>query len=330
MQSVAEDLKAAPAGKDAPPFTPAQIQSWRQRQFPCLHKNDPQARHTKPTVYLDHAGASLFPKSLMDALSAEFLKSPPGNPHSSTAMRQRVDAVREAVLKFVGASPSEFCVVFTSGATAALRLVGDCFDWQPGSTFGYTHDNHTSVLGIREIAQEHGCGVFAFDMNDQSTWSYRQPRSPSVAYIKDRMKQFNGGNSAIAEISQTAPHLIAVSAESNFDGARLDLSRLSALRPGPDDRYGLQKTFVLVDGSKLTQTIDLDAYPGVDFFAMSFYKMFGLPTGLGALVARITAVTQLIPSTSPARWDDYATFVVPNREPTVLRWRRSGCSVLHV
>ena len=40
--------------------------------------------------------------------------------------------------------------------TGALKLVGEAFPWQDGSQFVYTQDNHNSVLGIRELALDHG------------------------------------------------------------------------------------------------------------------------------------------------------------------------------
>nr|POE73152.1 molybdenum cofactor sulfurase [Quercus suber] len=44
---------------------------------------------------------------------------------------------------------------------------------------------------------------------------------------------------------------------------------------------------VLVDAAKgcATEPPDLSKYP-VDFVVISFYKIFGYPTGLGALIAR--------------------------------------------
>lgn len=54
------------------------------------------------------------------------------------------------VLNFFNASPREYKCIFTSGATAALKLVGETFPWSSQSTFMYTMENHNSVLGIRE------------------------------------------------------------------------------------------------------------------------------------------------------------------------------------
>jgi molybdenum cofactor sulfurtransferase len=44
----------------------------------------------------------------------------------------------------------EYICVFTSGATSALKLVGEAFPWSAESEYWYTVENHNSVLGIRE------------------------------------------------------------------------------------------------------------------------------------------------------------------------------------
>lgn len=45
--------------------------------------------------------------------------------------------MRERVLKFFNASPSDYSVVFTSGATGALHTVGEVFPWSKNSKFYY-------------------------------------------------------------------------------------------------------------------------------------------------------------------------------------------------
>ena len=50
----------------------------------------------------------------------------------------------------------EYFVIFTSGATGAIKLVCDMFPWQTStgiaSTLCYTENVHTSVLSMREFA----------------------------------------------------------------------------------------------------------------------------------------------------------------------------------
>lgn len=42
-------------------------------------------------------------------------------------------------------------MIFTSGATQALKTVAETFDFN-GGTLAYLEDNHTSVLGMRKFA----------------------------------------------------------------------------------------------------------------------------------------------------------------------------------
>lgn len=58
------------------------------------------------------------------------------------------------VLDYCKASPKDYKCIFTSGATAALKLVGEAFPWSHQSSFVYTTENHNSVLGIREYPSE--------------------------------------------------------------------------------------------------------------------------------------------------------------------------------
>ncbi|CAM9709832.1 unnamed protein product, partial [Choristocarpus tenellus] len=117
----------------------------------------------KGLVYLDHAGATLFGASQLHEVSAGLLGAVHGNPHSqgpiSSVTASRIDAVRLAVLQHFGANPSEWSVVFTSGATASLKLVGEQFPWSNHSFFAHSMVSHNSVLGIREYARAGGAGV---------------------------------------------------------------------------------------------------------------------------------------------------------------------------
>lgn len=57
-----------------------------------------------------------------------------------------------SVLSHFGVDSSEYSVIFTSGATAAIKLVGEGFNYGDDGCLCYLTDNHTSILGIREYA----------------------------------------------------------------------------------------------------------------------------------------------------------------------------------
>ena len=90
--------------------------------------------------------------------------------------------------------------------------------------------------------------------------------------------------------------LFAFPAESNFSGRRYPGSLVSRAQNGEfghrnESGTGLKgsnaKWKVLVDTAKYCATgcFDLSAFPA-DFAVLSFYKIFGYPTGLGCLVVK--------------------------------------------
>lgn len=73
------------------------------------------------------------------------------NPHSRSPSSAQtsiaIDRIRSRVLtELFGLSSEdskEWDVVFTSGATASLKLVGDGFPWQQGARLRYLKQSHT-------------------------------------------------------------------------------------------------------------------------------------------------------------------------------------------
>lgn len=102
----------------------------------------------------------------MDLFSRRMISDLYGNPHSANGPAQRsgeaVDRVRARTLRFLGADPAHFDVVFVANATAGVKLVAEAFrDLAEGSRarrfwYGYHKDAHTSLVGVRELAPR-GC-----------------------------------------------------------------------------------------------------------------------------------------------------------------------------
>eukprot|EP01006_Ploeotia_vitrea_P056724 TRINITY_DN68123_c2_g10_i1.p1 TRINITY_DN68123_c2_g10~~TRINITY_DN68123_c2_g10_i1.p1 ORF type:complete len:882 (+),score=65.05 TRINITY_DN68123_c2_g10_i1:71-2647(+) len=82
----------------------------------------------------------------------------------------------------------------------------------------------------------------------------------------------------------TTHHLFAMPAMCNFSGKRYNLDSITTIqnRPQSEGQWS-----VVLDASALVgkYTLDLSANKP-DFVTLSFYKMFGYPTGLGALLIR--------------------------------------------
>ncbi|HEU4885017.1 MAG TPA: aminotransferase class V-fold PLP-dependent enzyme [Longimicrobium sp.] len=221
-------------------------------------------------VYLDYTGSALYPDSLVRA-HAELLRDGVfGNPHSdspaSRASTGMLEGARAAVLRFFDADPAEYEVCFTANCSGALRLVGEAFPFVPGSRFVLSADNHNSVNGIRQFAGRRGA---------------------EVRYIPlDAELRLRGVEQALADADPHHPHLFAFPAQSNFSGVRHPLRLVSEAR---------ERGFhVLVDAAAYAPTsrLSLREVPA-DFVALSFYKMFGYPTGIGALIARREALEGL-------------------------------------
>ena len=177
-------------------------------------------------------------------------------------------------------------MIFTSGSTAALKLVAEAFPWASpgpeggGSCFCYLTDSHTSVVGMREVAAA---------MNVTSI-----PVRPEDMGSADRQDAAVAGHPAGGPAGQP-PHLFCYPAQSNFCGTRYPLSWIGEVKSGrrrPASRPG--KWFVLLDAAAFVGTSPLDlSVHQADFVPLSFYKIFGFPTGLGALLVNNRAAPLL-------------------------------------
>ncbi len=224
-------------------------------------------------VYMDYTGGGLYAASQLREHMRLLEAGVFGNPHSvnptSHASTELVERARARVLEFFGASPDEYTAIFTPNATGALRLVGESYPFQPGDRFLLTFDNHNSVNGIREFARARGA---------QTT--YVPSVAPELRVDEDVLEQY---------LSQTAGshhNLFAFPAQSNFSGVQHPLEWIGRAQAAGFD--------VLLDAAAYVPTNRLDLsvwHP--DFVTLSFYKMFGWPTGVGCLIARHEALAKL-------------------------------------
>ncbi|KAL3503734.1 hypothetical protein ACH5RR_038183 [Cinchona calisaya] len=272
-------------------------------------KNIDQLRATEfkrlgeEVVYLDHAGATLYSESQLDSIFKDLNSNLYANPHSqSDCSLNTSDRIREArtqVLNYFNAPPKEYSVIFTSGATAALKLVGESFPWSSQSTFMYSMENHNSVLGIREYALNQGAAALAVDIEE--TVEHGESRSPKSAI---RIFQHNELRRSERRLSKEDPtcgiyNLFAFPSECNFSGTRFNLNLVKLIKEDSDTVLeGSPRSrgcwMVLIDAAKgcATEPPDLSKYKA-DFVVISFYKIFGYPTGLGALIVRSEAAKLL-------------------------------------
>nr|XP_005586917.1 PREDICTED: molybdenum cofactor sulfurase isoform X2 [Macaca fascicularis] len=256
-------------------YGPGSLRELRAREFGRL----------AGTVYLDHAGATLFSQSQLESFTNDLMENTYGNPHSqnisSKLTYDTVEQVRYRILAHFHTTAEDYTVIFTSGSTAALKLVAEAFPWvsqgpeSSGSQFCYLTDSHTSVVGMRNVTM--AINVTSTPVRPEDLWSAEE-RGASVSDPDCQL-----------------PHLFCYPAQSNFSGVRYPLSWIEEVKSGrlhPVSTPG--KWFVLLDAASYVSTspLDLSAHQA-DFVPISFYKIFGFPTGLGALLVHNRAAPLL-------------------------------------
>ncbi|KAI1146183.1 molybdenum cofactor sulfurase [Nemania diffusa] len=238
------------------------IEAIRKEEFPMLHDS----------IYLDHAGTTLYSKSLVDSFATEMVANLYGNPHSASASSQyttlRIENVRHRVLQFFNADPAEFDLVFVANATAGIKLVSDAFRGFPeGFNYCYHQACHTSLVGVRQEAENSYC----LDSDGVDKW-------------------MTGEHFDLKITPSPRPTLFAYPAQSNMDGRRHPLRWCQQLRRASAST-GCQ-VYTLLDAAAYAATSPLDlsnAETAPDFTVVSFYKIFGFPDLGGLIVKRDTS-----------------------------------------
>ena len=253
-------------------------------------------------VYLDYTGGSLYAASQLEAAHAPARDTVYGNPHSvnptSSAATVLVEQARAAVLRYFNAPESEYACIFTPNATGALRLVGEAYPFAPGDRFLALFDNHNSVNGIREFARAKGAQT-----------AYVPLEAPDLRVADGLLERY------LDDARPDGRNLFAYPAQSNFSGVKHPLEWIATAQERGWD--------VIVDSAAFVPTsrLDLSAWKP-DFVPISFYKMFGYPTGIGALLARRAALERL-----KRPWFSGGTVVAANVQgDLVVRCPATRCS----
>jgi len=216
-------------------------------------------------VYLDYTGAGLHAASQVHEHAQMLSDHVLGNPHSaspsSMATTHRVEQARAAVLAYFNGT-GDYTAIFTLNASGALKLVGESYPFAPCGKLLLTADNHNSVNGMREFARAKGLLA-----------SYAPLTRPELRIDSGAM------DALLAQADPTQANLLAFPAQSNFSGVKHPLELVA--------RAQAQGWHVLLDAAAFVPTNRLDLRAvRPDFVVMSFYKMFGYPTGVGCLLVR--------------------------------------------
>jgi len=224
-------------------------------------------------VYLDYTGGGLYAASQVSEHLRLLESEVFGNPHShnptSAPITRLIERCRGVVLAYFNASPDEYVAIFTANASQALKLVGESYPFGPEGHYLLTFDNHNSVNGIREFARAR-----------HTTINYVPLLLPEMRANEDRLGEY------LEQGRPGAHNLFAYPAQSNFSGVQHPLGWIPQAKARGWD--------VLLDAAAFVPCNRLDLsqwHP--DFVSISFYKMFGYPTGVGCLLARREALSKL-------------------------------------
>lgn len=223
-------------------------------------------------VYLDYTGGNLYAKSQLEKHHALLLKGVYGNPHSSNPTSKAATLLekeaRQFVLDYFNAGEDYHCI-FTANASAGLKIVGECFYFCPETHFLLAYDNHNSVNGIREYAKQKG-----------SSHSYASLNVEDLRMNEEQLQQ------QLNNYENKKKKLFAFPAQSNVSGVKHPLSWIG---------YAQERGWdVLLDAAAYvpSNSLDLQAHQP-DFVTVSFYKIFGYPTGIGALLVKKSSFDKL-------------------------------------
>jgi len=274
-------------------------------------------------VYLDYTGAGLPARAQLRTHAERMRGGCFGNPHSanptSAASTELVERARLAVLAHFSAPPQEYVAIFTPNATGACRLVGEAYPFGPRARLVLTFDNHNSVNGIREFARSRGAVTqyVPFTSADLRVGDdairqalagpgpgrlgapWRVARcgvAPWAGRGSRAQRQRSLAPAGDGDAGRPAPvppgpagrrrGLFAYPAQSNFSGVQ---HSLEWIRIAHEHGYD-----VLLDAAAYVPTNRLDlSVVKPDFVPVSWYKVFGYPTGVGCLIARREALARL-------------------------------------
>lgn len=264
----------------------------RETEFSRLDK--------KKQAYLDYTGSNLYPASLVKNFQSRLLENVYGNPHSENPTANLsslvIEETRQRVLEYFNAK-GDYCCIFTANATASLKLIGESYPFGKEGAYVYTHDNHNSVLGLRQYALNKQSSIEAIYLNNDYCFSKQELEATLEKYTTN-------GN-----------RLFAFPAQSNSTGIKHSLELVELAHSKGWD--------VLLDTAAFVSTNKLDLQTiQPEYVCISFYKMFGFPTGVGCLLVKtkkesfqtISAFGKLR-SNKPAFFGGTVAYVSSNSQP---------------
>jgi selenocysteine lyase/cysteine desulfurase len=222
--------------------------------FDALRKREFSRLDRLGHVYADYTGAALYGDSQVRAHQALLADGIFGNPHADSPASRRSTAMIDEVRETV------------------LRFFG-----VDSSTHEVCFTANTTAA-IKLVAES-----YPFDRD--TTFALTVDNHNSVNGIRE-FARVKGARIEYGLPATSGPGLFAFPAQSNFSGELYPLTLV-------DEAHG-RGLDVLLDVAAYVPSHPLDLRRcRAEFAVLSFYKLFGYPTGIGALIARREALAKL-------------------------------------
>jgi molybdenum cofactor sulfurtransferase len=273
------------------------------------HSTGPAASYTKTChekvkmTILDHFHA--HPQRVLHYCASTNDKNDTNNSDDAADGDDPADDAEDSTTTGIVRGGVGYELIYTSGTTEAMRIVAEWFPWhndnnhnnnnnnkmlchecdQQGPQLAYALQSHTSVVGMRGVAQNNNQNV---TITCKPMEELLRDFAQGAAWCRCRISCRNGGCPAAQNNK-----LLVLPLECNFTG---DCYSPAAVRQTLQQasRFGWY-TFLDIAKAAGTNPVDLsDLNP--DFAAVSYYKLFGEPTGLGSLFVKRSSIGMFTPN----------------------------------
>ena len=240
-----------------------------RKEFPILSKKV----NSKPLVYLDNGASSQKPVSVIDTVKNcyenEYSNVHRGLHFLSNLATEKFEAVRDKVMKFLGASYHEE-IIFTSGSTEALNLIS--YSWgnqnlEPGDEIILTTlEHHANIVPWHFLRSRKDIKLTWIDPDENGQVSFDM----------------------INEKISSKTKMVCITHMSNVFGSIIDVKKIC---------HELKKRGIVsvLDGSQAIVHLEVDVKSiGCDFYTFTGHKLFG-PTGTGVLYVNKSRISEMVP-----------------------------------
>ncbi len=240
-----------------------------RKDFPILGREV----YGHPLVYLDNAATTQKPRSVIDAMTEEYLNVNAnvhrGVHYLSQQATDLMEHARETVRRFIGArSTAE--VIFTRGTTESINLVA--------SSFGQAFMSEGDEVVITEM--EHHSNIVP--------WQLLRERAGIIIKVCPITDDGRLDMEAFVRLLTSRTRLVSITAASNVLGTLTPLKEIIAIAHAHDIP-------VMVDAAQAAPHMPLDVQKfDCDFLALSGHKIYG-PTGIGVLYGKEALLEQMPP-----------------------------------